>query len=166
MLFRDRLGRPVNRIEALRPPGVLHAHHGMGAAKVASRVDRSEEGAEDRLNGLTMQGEASPGCLLHLVLSGPRALLLACVLVQVATRIPYLSRFHLGRFMGGARREAGRVAFIALPLRTTAQGNVQGISHPYCTMLHGCDGSSYAQERRAVFPPVTRLQTASTPHDR
>jgi hypothetical protein len=54
-LSRDRLGRPVNRGEAFRPPRVFHAHLGMGLAQHAGRVDVREEGAEDRLNRLAMQ---------------------------------------------------------------------------------------------------------------
>ncbi len=97
-LFTHGLGRPMDRIEAFRPPGVFHPHHGMGFAQFTGRVDSSKEGPEDRLNRLAMQRKTSPGDPLHLVLPRPLCLLLACVLVQFATRIPHLSGFHLGRF--------------------------------------------------------------------
>ena len=97
-LFTNGLGRPMDRIEAFRPPGVFHPHHGMGFAQLAGRVDSRKEGPEDRLHRLAMQRKTSPGDPLHLVLPRPQCMLLACVLVQFATRIPHLSGFHLGRF--------------------------------------------------------------------
>src|SRR5207249_2169456 len=84
--------------EAFRSPGVLHAQLWMRFAQLAGRVDDREECAEDRLNRLSMQRKTSLGDLLHLVLPRPLCMLLACVLVQFATCIPYLSGFHLGRF--------------------------------------------------------------------
>jgi hypothetical protein len=97
-LFTHGLGRPMDWIEAFRPPGVFHPHYRMGFTQLAGRVDRSKEGPEDRLNRLALQLKTSPGDPLHLVLPRPRCMLLACVLVQFATRIPHLSGFHLGRF--------------------------------------------------------------------
>ncbi len=88
----------MDGIEPFRPPRVLHAHRGMGPAYLEGRIDRAEEGAEDRLNGLAMQGEPPPRGLLHLVLPRPLCMMLACVLVQFATHIPHLSGFHLGLF--------------------------------------------------------------------
>ncbi len=105
-LFTHGLGRPMDRIEAFCAPGVFHPHQGMGFAQLAGRVDSSQEGPEDGLNRLAMQGKTSPGDLLHLVLPRPLCMLLACVLVQFATRIPHLSGFHLGRFQ--PLKESGR----------------------------------------------------------
>ena len=54
MLTTHRLGGPVNGIEALISPGVLHAHLGMFPAQFARRLDGAEEGAEDGLHRLAV----------------------------------------------------------------------------------------------------------------
>src|SRR6266567_6471688 len=43
----DGLGGPLDRIEPLRAPGILHAHLGMLPAQGARGLDRAEEGAEN-----------------------------------------------------------------------------------------------------------------------
>jgi hypothetical protein len=107
LLFRDGLRGPVDRVEAFRPPRVLHVHRRMGQAKLASRVDRAEEGAEDGLDRLAMQGEAVPGDLLHLVLSGPQCMRLPCHLMQVTAGIPHCRRLHLSRLEATEERRGG-----------------------------------------------------------
>jgi hypothetical protein len=106
VFLAHRLGRPGHRIEAFLSPGVLHAQLWMLFAQLMGRVDSSQEGPEDGLNRLAMQGKPSPGDLLHLVLPRPLGMLLACVLVQFATHIPHLGGFHLGRFQ--PLKERGR----------------------------------------------------------
>jgi hypothetical protein len=107
LLFRDGLGRPLDRIEVFRPPRVLHVYRGVGPAQLAGRVDRAEEGAEDCLDRLTMQGEAVLGSLVQLVLSGPRGMRLPRRLMQVTAGIPYRCRLHLGRFEPMKERRGG-----------------------------------------------------------
>ena len=107
LLFRDGLGGPVHRVEAFRSPRVLHAHRGMGRAKMVGRVDRAEEGAADCLDRLAMQGETVLCGLVQLVLSGPRGMRLPSRLMQVAAGIPHRCRLHLSRLEATEERQGG-----------------------------------------------------------
>src|SRR5258708_30511503 len=53
-LSTDRLGRPVDGIEAFGLPGVLHAHLGMRRTQLAGRVDGGNKGVCDHLHRLTV----------------------------------------------------------------------------------------------------------------
>jgi hypothetical protein len=107
LLFRDGLGGPVDRVEAFRPPQISHPHRWMGHAKLAGRVDRAEEGSEDGLDRLAMQGETVLSGLVHLVLSGPRGMHLPRCLMQVTAGIPHRCRLHLSRFEATEERRGG-----------------------------------------------------------
>jgi hypothetical protein len=133
LLFRDGLGGPVDGVEPFRSPRVLHAHRPMGQARLSGRVDGAEEGAEDRLNGLAMQGVPSPRGLLHLVLSGPPGMRLPRRLMQVTAGIPYRCRLHLGRLETGGE----------------CRGGVQSI-HTYCfhILLFFCSARKVGMGRK------------------
>ena len=94
-LLAHGLGRPVDRVEAFRLPGILHAHLGMRRTELAGRIDGGNKGVCDHLDGLTVQGKAPFGGLLQVVLSRPHAAGSACRFVQVAAPIPDLRPFHL-----------------------------------------------------------------------
>ena len=115
LLFRDSLGGPVDRVEAFRPPRISHPHCGMGHAQLAGRVDGAEEGSENCLDRLAMQGETVLGGLMQLVLSGPRDMPLPRRLMQVTAGIPHRCRLHLSR----------------LEATEECRGGVQSI-HTYC----------------------------------
>jgi hypothetical protein len=59
-----RLGGPMDGVEAFRPPGVLHPHLWVFFAECAGGLDDTEEGAEDGLDRLAMQGEAPLGAVV------------------------------------------------------------------------------------------------------
>jgi hypothetical protein len=97
-LFGDGLSGPHHGIEPLGPPGVFHAHVGMGFAQLTRGEDSGKEGMHDHLDELAMQGKPSLGRLLQLGASRPQGMRYACLLVGLHALVPDLSRFHLGGF--------------------------------------------------------------------
>src|SRR5713226_8504703 len=81
---------PVDGIEALRLPGVLHAHLGMRGAQFAGGFDGGKEGMYHHLHRLTMQSKASLGCLLQFVASRPHTACLSCRFMEFTTGVPHL----------------------------------------------------------------------------
>jgi hypothetical protein len=91
----DGLGRPLERVERLGAPGVLHAPLGMFLAECACGLDGTQEGAEDSLHRLAVQGEAPFGHLVQVFLVRPRRVAHSGLLVGLHTDVPDLGRFHL-----------------------------------------------------------------------
>jgi hypothetical protein len=90
-LLRDHgLSRPVDRVEAFGAPGVLHAHLWMLSAQFAGGLDSAEEGAEDGLHRLAMQGKAPFGQAVQVVLSGPRCMQEPGGFMGLHAQVPYL----------------------------------------------------------------------------
>jgi len=51
----DSLGGPLDRVELLGAPGILHPHLRVRLAQLAGGLDIGEEGVDDHLHGLAMQ---------------------------------------------------------------------------------------------------------------
>ena len=96
-LCAHRLRGPVHRVEAFLAPGVLHEHLGMFLAEFARAFNGAEQSAEDRLHRLAVQGEASFGQLVQIVLVGPVGVVHSGLAVDLDADIPDPGRFHLSR---------------------------------------------------------------------
>jgi len=106
---------PVDGVEALLAPGVLHPHLGMLPAQLAGRFDGAEEGAEDGLYRLAVQGKTPFGQLVQIVLVGPAGMALSGPPMGLDADVPDLGRFHLRRFE--AAEDAGRQGSQAIRAR-------------------------------------------------
>lgn len=96
LLFADSLCRPMDGIEAFRAPGILHLHPRMLFAQFAGGLDVGEEGAEDRLNRLAMQGKPSFGeVVMQVVVGRPGSMSEPGRFVSFHAQVPSLRRFHL-----------------------------------------------------------------------
>ncbi len=108
LLNAHGLGGPMDGVEALRAPGILHAHLRMLPAQLACCLNRAEEGAEDGLHRLAVQGKTPSGQLLQIGLVGPVGMAHSGPPVGLDTDVPDLGRFHLGlrEAAEDARRQA------------------------------------------------------------
>jgi hypothetical protein len=93
-----RLSGPVDGIEALGTPGILHTHLWVRFAKFTSHGDVGEKRVNDHLHGLAMQSKGAFGGLLQLIAPGPFFMHLAGRLVGFHANIPHPRCFHLGLF--------------------------------------------------------------------
>nr|WP_233097997.1 hypothetical protein [Dictyobacter vulcani] len=98
MLFGDSLRRPFDWVEAFGAPWVFHLHMGMTLTKLVGRLDVGEEGGDDHLNRLAMQGETPFGGFLQRITTRPWCMGETGRFVCLHTRIPDLRGFHLGSF--------------------------------------------------------------------
>jgi hypothetical protein len=98
LLNAHRLGGPVDGVEAFLPPGILHAHLGMFLAESARGFNGAEQGAKDSLHRLAMQGEASFGQVMQIVLVGEARAAHSGLPVGLDADVPHLGRFPLRRF--------------------------------------------------------------------
>jgi len=130
-----RLGGPVDGIELLCAPGVLHAHLRVFLAQCARGLDVREENVHHHLYRLTMQGEAPFGRLLQLVAPRPPSMGHPSIFVGLHAQIPHLGRFHL-RLPEAAeerRRQVVQVihanclhmSLFFLPTRTMVMGHME-----------------------------------------
>ncbi len=103
-LHAHRLGRPVDGVKPLLAPGILHAHLGMLPAQFAGRLNRAQEGAEDRLHRLAMQGKAPLRGLVQIILVRPRDMPHSGLLVDVHAYVPDLRGCHLRRLKAAQER--------------------------------------------------------------
>ncbi len=108
LFLAHRLSRPLNRIEPLRAPGVLHVHLWVLFAQLAGRVDVGEEGTEDRLNRLAMQRKTALGGLMQLMATRPMGMGHPCLLVGFHAEVPDLGCFHLSRLQA-AKQGRGKM---------------------------------------------------------
>ena len=97
-LIRDGLSRPLDRIKAFGPPGVLHLHLGMSLAELACGFDVSEEGGHDHLYRLAVQRETPFGSFLQGISTRPLRMVDPCCFVRFHTSVPHLRCFHLSSF--------------------------------------------------------------------
>lgn len=96
---RDRLCRPLDRVEAFSSPGVFHLHLGMSLAQGSGSLDVGEECSYDHLNRLAVQGKLPHfGDLLQLVSSGPLGVPQTSSLVRLHAHIPNPRCLHLSSF--------------------------------------------------------------------
>jgi hypothetical protein len=95
LLPAHRLGRPVDGIEPLRAPGVLHAHLRVLLAQCARGRDVREERVHHHLDRLAMQSIAAFGHPLQLVAPRPASMGHPSSFVGLHAQIPHLGRFHL-----------------------------------------------------------------------
>ena len=98
LLLVDGLGGPLDRIELLRAPGILHAHLGVLSAQRACRLHVCEEGMDDLLYSLGVELEPTLRSLLQLALPRPRRMGNAGLFLEFHTAVPHESRFHLRLF--------------------------------------------------------------------
>ena len=106
----DGLGGPLDRVERFGAPGVLHAQLRMLPAQFACGLNRAEEGAEDGLHRLAVQGKAPFGLTVQIVLVGPAGVAYSGLPVGLDAGVPHLRCFHLCRFETAeeSRRETGQ----------------------------------------------------------
>jgi len=97
LFLANGLGRPADGIEAFGAPGVFHLHSRMLFAQDAGGLDTGEEGAEDCLHRLAMQGKPSFGEAVQFILIGPSCVAHPGLLVGFHAQIPHGCRFHLRR---------------------------------------------------------------------
>jgi len=109
-LLADRLGGPVDGVEALRAPGVLHAHLGMLLAQFAGSCDGRHKHSHDSLNRLAMQRKVPLHHLTESVFVRPWQVGEARLLVGLHTLVPHAGRLHLCRFepLKARRRQMGQ----------------------------------------------------------
>ena len=88
LLDAHRLGRPVDGIELLRAPGVLHAHLWVFLAQFACGLDVREERMHHHLYRLAMQGVPAFGHPLQLVPPRPRSMAHPSTFVGLHAKIP------------------------------------------------------------------------------
>ncbi len=99
MLVRDRLRRPLNRIEEFGAIGVLHLHLGVALTQRLRRFDVGKEGTDYHLNRLAVQFKLPTfGGFLQLVTTRPLDVGKTSSFVRLHTHIPDLCRLPLGRF--------------------------------------------------------------------
>jgi hypothetical protein len=98
LFLTDRLGGPVNGIEAFGTLGVLGPHFGVCSAQFAGGLNVGEEGAEDGLHRLTMQGEPPFGSLMQILLVGPLGMGHSGLFVRLHAQVPHGCCLHLRRF--------------------------------------------------------------------
>ena len=91
----DGLRRPLDRVEALRSPGVLHVHLRVLLAKPAGRLNRALEGAKNGLHRLAMQGKSPLGEPVQIILVGPAGMAHSGLLVGIYAHVPGLGLFPL-----------------------------------------------------------------------
>ena len=94
-LLVDGLSGPLDRVEALRAPGVLHAHLGMLFAELAGGFNSTKKGAEKLLHRLGIEGELATRGALQVRRVWPPRMGQTCLLVQFHARVPDACRFHL-----------------------------------------------------------------------
>lgn len=73
----------------------FHLHAGVGLAQLACRVDIGEEGVNDHLNRLTVQGKTTLSGSLQFITFRPPGMLSSGQFVAFHTAIPHLCSFHL-----------------------------------------------------------------------
>jgi hypothetical protein len=95
LLAVDGLGGPLDRVEPLGAPGILHAHLGMFPAQPARGCDIGEKDVNDLLNRLSVEREAALGGLFQFTLSRPRRMSQTCLLVRLHAQVPHTCRFLL-----------------------------------------------------------------------
>ncbi len=103
-LVVDGLGGPLEGVERFGTPGILHAHLGMLLAQRTGRLHVGEEGVNDLLHRLGIEGEPAFGGLFQLTQSRPRCMCQTRFLMGLHAEVPDAGRFHL-RFLEAA--EAG-----------------------------------------------------------
>lgn len=94
----DGQGGPLDGIQRFGAPGILHAHLGMLPAQRARRLNVGEEGVDDLLHLLSIEGEPAFGGVLQLPLSRPPGMVHAGHFVGLHAEIPDLGGFLLRRF--------------------------------------------------------------------
>ncbi|OLB44715.1 MAG: hypothetical protein AUI01_12740 [Ktedonobacter sp. 13_2_20CM_2_56_8] len=95
LLQGHRLRGPVDWVEALLTPGVLHAHLRVLPAEFAGGFNVGEKGVHDHLHRLAVQGIPPFGRLLQLVAPRPAGVAHPGLFVQGDAQVPDLCRFHL-----------------------------------------------------------------------
>jgi hypothetical protein len=99
LLTVDGLSGPLDWIEAILAPGILHTHLGMLPAQRTGRCDIGEKGVNDLLHSLSIEGEpAAFGSLFQLTLSRPFRMTRTRLLVHLHAAVPHAGRFLLRRF--------------------------------------------------------------------
>ena len=106
LLAVDGLGGPLDRIERLGAPGVLHAHLRVLPAQFARGLDSAEEGAGDLLHRLGIEGELPARQVMQVHGARPAGMSHPRLLVQFHAAVPHAGRLHLCRFE--AAEEGGR----------------------------------------------------------
>ncbi len=113
-------------------PALHNAHLGMLPAQFAGRLNRTQEGAEDRLHRLAMQGKAPLRGLVQIILVRPGDMPHSGLLVDVHAYVPDLRGFHLRRFQAAEelRREVSQAihayCFHTFLFFVSARNAVQG----------------------------------------
>ena len=97
-LLVNGLGGPLDRVECFGAPGVLHALCGVLPAQGAGRLHVGEEGVDDLLHGLSIEGEPAFGRPFQLSLPRPRRMSDPGSLVGFHAHVPHAGRLHLRRF--------------------------------------------------------------------
>lgn len=95
---RDRLSRPLDRIEAFGAPGILHLHLWLSLAQLVRCLNRCKKGAHYHLDRLTMQRKTPCGRFLQGVSSRPFRVGKASRFVRFHTGIPHVRSLHLRCF--------------------------------------------------------------------
>jgi len=112
LLNAYRLRGPLDWVEPFLAPGIFHVHLGVLPAQFAGGFNRAEEGAQDGLHRLAVQGEAPLGQLVQIILAGPAGMAHSRLLVDVHAPVPDLGCLHLRRFESA--EEHGREASQAI----------------------------------------------------
>jgi hypothetical protein len=105
-LLADGLGGPVDGVEALHVPGILHAHLRVFFAQCARGLDVGEEGVNHHLHRLAVQAVAPFGRPLQHIPPWPRRMGQPGIFVRLHAEVPHAGRFLLRRFE--ATEERGR----------------------------------------------------------
>ncbi len=98
LLSVDGLGGPLDRVERLGAPRVLHAHLGVLFAEFPGRLDVRKKGMDDLLHRLGIEGEAALGDALQLMTPRPRRVAETRRFVGLHAQVPDLGRLYLRRF--------------------------------------------------------------------
>ncbi len=97
-LLADGLGGPVDGVEALHAPGILHAHLRVFFAQFARGLDVGEEGVNHHLHRLAVQAVTPFGCPLQRIPPRPRRVGHPGIFVRLHAEVPHVGRFLLRRF--------------------------------------------------------------------